>query len=308
MGGERVHGSAGDRAWGLARRQRGVVTRAQLLDLGFTPKAIEHKLERVTPAPHSSWGFRGWPARDRSARYLDGGCPGVWTEGASQPSQCRRTLGNPCAEVSAHRGLRAGLLEAFSARRLGPSAPRPANDSRTAHLGIPATSPIRTLADLASCLPIGQVEAAVNEADKRNLVDPEELRSALGEMRGQSGVANLRRLLDRRTFVLTDSELERRFLPIARAAGLPAPDTGRTLNGFRVDFFWPTLGLVVETDGLRYHRTPGQQARDRRRDQVHTAAGLTTLRFTHAQVRFERPYVRATLSRVARRLVEQVPH
>jgi len=47
----------------------------------------------------------------------------------------------------------------------------------------------------------------------------------------------------------------------------------------------PELGLVVETDGLRYHRTPAQQARDRRRDQLHTAAGLTTLRFTHAQVR-----------------------
>ena len=36
--------------------------------------------------------------------------------------------------------------------------------------------------------------------------------------------------------------------------------------------------LVVETDGLRYHRTPAQQSRDRRRDQAHTAAGLTPLR------------------------------
>lgn len=25
----------------------------------------------------------------------------------------------------------------------------------------------------------------------------------------------------------------------------------------------PDLGLVVETDGLRYHRTPAEQARDR---------------------------------------------
>jgi len=175
------------------------------------------------------------------------------------------------------------------------------------HLGIPVTSPIRTLADLASCLPIGQVEAADNEADKRNLVDPEELRSALGEMKGQSGVARLRVLLDRRTFVLTDSELERRFLPIARAAGLPVPEAGRTLNGFRVDFFWPELGLVVETDGLRYHRTAAQQTRDRRRDQAHTAAGLTTLRFTHAQVRFERGNVRTTLREVARRLAERAP-
>ena len=176
---------------------------------------------------------------------------------------------------------------------------------RSTHLGIPVTSPIRTITDLASCLPIGQVEAAVNEADKRNLVDPDELRSALEGMKRQPGEAKLRRLLDLRTFRLTDSELARRFLPIVRAAGLPTPETGKKLNGFRVDFFWPGLGLVVDTDGLRYHRTAAQQTRDRRRDQAHTAAGLTTLRFTHAQVRFERGNVRTTLREVARRLADR---
>ena len=89
---------------------------------------------------------------------------------------------------------------------------------------------------------------------------------------------------------------------MVRVAGLPTPQTGVRLNGFRADFFWPELGLVVETDGLRYHRTPAQQARDRRRDQVHTAAGLTTLRFTHAQVRFEAAEVREVLLQVAAHL------
>jgi very-short-patch-repair endonuclease len=74
------------------------------------------------------------------------------------------------------------------------------------------------------------------------------------------------------------------------------------VNGFKVDFHWPDLGLVVETDGLRYHRTPTQQMKDRVRDQAHAAAGLTCLRFTHAQVRFEPDRVRATLAAVARRL------
>jgi very-short-patch-repair endonuclease len=109
-------------------------------------------------------------------------------------------------------------------------------------------------------------------------------------------------MLDRRTFVLTDSELERRFLPIARAAGLGAPSTGERVNGFRVDFFWAVLGLVVETDGLTYHRTPAQQARDRLRDQAHAAAGLTSLRFTHGQVRYAPGHVRKTLAAVAARL------
>jgi very-short-patch-repair endonuclease len=120
-------------------------------------------------------------------------------------------------------------------------------------------------------------------------------------MRSQRGVGILNSLLDRRVFRLTDSELERRFLQLVRFAGLPLPETGCVVNGFRVDFFWPDLGLIVETDGLRYHRTPGQQARDRQRDQVHTAAGLTTLRFTHAQVRFEPAEVREVLTRVVAR-------
>jgi hypothetical protein len=51
----------------------------------------------------------------------------------------------------------------------------------------------------------------------------------------------LRKLLDRRTFTLTDSELERRFLPMVRAVGLPKPQSRVYVNGFRVDFYWPQL-------------------------------------------------------------------
>ena len=54
--------------------------------------------------------------------------------------------------------------------------------------------------------------------------------------------------------------------------------------GYEVDFWFPDHELVVETDGLRYHRTPAQQARAARRDQKHTAAGLGVLRFTHWQI------------------------
>lgn len=159
-----------------------------------------------------------------------------------------------------------------------------------------------TLVDSASHLDDGPLERSVNEADRLDLIDPEALRAALDDYCGRRGVARLRRLLDRRTFRLTDSELERWFLPQVRRAGMPLPLTRQWLNGFKVDFFWPNLKLVVETDGLRYHRTPAQQARDRVRDQTHLAAGFTPMRFTHWQVRYERQYVRTTLLAVARRL------
>ena len=174
-------------------------------------------------------------------------------------------------------------------------------DSTRRH-GIPVTTPICTIIDLAAQRSRDEVEGIISEADKRGLTDPEAIRRALDEIGPHPGVAILRKVLDRRTFVLSDSTLERRFLPIAREAGLPLPITRRYANGFRVDFHWPELGLVVETDGLTYHRTPGQQAKDRVRDQVHTAAGLTCLRFTHEQIYFDPPHVQAILATVASRL------
>jgi very-short-patch-repair endonuclease len=170
--------------------------------------------------------------------------------------------------------------------------------------GIPVTGIVRTLLDLARPLDPHRLERAINEADRLGLVDPETLFEALEDYTAQPGVGGLREILGRHTFRLTDSELERRFLRLIEDAGLPMPVTGMRLNGFKVDFYWPHLALVVETDGLRYHRTPAQQARDRLRDQTHAAAGMTALRFTHEQVRFEAKRVRETLRAVAMRLEE----
>jgi very-short-patch-repair endonuclease len=172
------------------------------------------------------------------------------------------------------------------------------------HHNIPVTDLVNTIVDIAPGLARNDLEGAVNEADKRGLIDPETLRAALDDLPPRPGVRILRETLDRRTFVLTESALERYFLPIARRAGLTElPLTGAYLNGHKVDFYWPRLGLVVEVDGLTYHRTPAQQATDRRRDQAHLAAGLTPLRFTHGQIRYESGHVEQVLAEVTNRLL-----
>jgi very-short-patch-repair endonuclease len=176
----------------------------------------------------------------------------------------------------------------------------------TEHEGIPVTTPTQTLVDLAVTLDSRRLERAVNEADKLDLVDPVTLLESLDGYMAREGVGRLRALLGAQVFRLTDSELERRFLRLVRRMRLPLPQTGVRLNGFKVDFYWPELGLVVETDGLRYHRTPAQQARDGERDLAHTAAGLSTLRFTHAQVFSNPDLVQRTLARVIRRLESAV--
>lgn len=168
--------------------------------------------------------------------------------------------------------------------------------------GIPVTSVVRTMIDIAAKLDRAGLERAINEADRLDLIDPETLFEALEAHPGKQGVGPLKELLGECAFRLTDSELERCFLRLVAEVGVLTPVTGMRLNGYKVDFYWPHLALVVETDGLHYHRTPAQQARDRRRDQAHTTAGLTHLRFTHAQVCFEARYVRETLLAVIRRL------
>jgi len=78
------------------------------------------------------------------------------------------------------------------------------------------------------------------------------------------------------------------------------------VNRFEVDFFWPDLGLVVETDGLRYHRTPSAQLRDARRDRAHVMAGMTPLRFTHYEVRYESSRVRTALAKTIAMLRQRI--
>jgi very-short-patch-repair endonuclease len=153
--------------------------------------------------------------------------------------------------------------------------------------GIPITTPVQTLIDLATRHGVPQMERAMNEADRLGLVRTDDLRKALDDHPGEPGVARLRGIIDRATFRYTRSELERAFLPLVRRARLPSPRTSVYVNDYEVDFHFPGLGLVVETDGLTYHRTPAQQAKDHERDQAHTAAGLTCLRFTHGQIRYE---------------------
>jgi very-short-patch-repair endonuclease len=282
--------------WRLAAGQHGVVSRGQLLDRGLTRSGIEHRLARgrLFKVRHSVYAV----GRAQLSRE------GIWMSAVLSCGE-GATLSHDTA--AAHWRLRhdTGRIEVSTPddrRPTGVTVHRYKELEVVEHRGIPVTSPVSTLVDLAARLSRDELEAAINAADRLDLVDPEGLRSSLDRFGRRAGVARMRATLDQRTFTLTDSILERHFLPIARRAGLSRPLTGQIINGYKIDFYWPELGLVVETDGLRYHRTPAQQAKDAVRDQAHTAAGLTPLRFPRAQVVFQPNSVEETLARVARRL------
>ncbi|HWH45273.1 MAG TPA: DUF559 domain-containing protein [Thermoleophilaceae bacterium] len=288
--------------WALVGRQHGVVSRRQLLEHGLTRAAIEHRIATARLHPlHRGVYAVGRPEVSHFGRWLAAvlACgPGAVLSHWSAAALWGIRGGDDTVHVlvpEAARRQAGGVV--IHRRRVR------TRYETTERLGIPVTTPAATIVDLAGAGLRGRaLEGAINEADKLGLVTADRLRDEIEPFGQRTGARAVRRLLDRHAFRLTDSDLERRFLRIARRAGLAAPETGQRVNGFRVDFLWRDLGLVVETDGLTYHRTPAQQARDRLRDQAHTAAGLVCLRFTHAQVAFEPGHVRMTLREIATRL------
>ncbi|HVY78423.1 MAG TPA: type IV toxin-antitoxin system AbiEi family antitoxin domain-containing protein [Solirubrobacterales bacterium] len=287
--------------WALVDRQHGAISRRQLLTLGLSARQIERRI--ASGRLHSVWRgvyAVGRPQLGHLGRWMaatlacgggavlsHGSAAALWGFGKEPPGLVEVSL--PAGRSSQQPGIRVHRRAALQP------------DDALKHESIPVTSPTLTLIDQATQLSPRSLERAVNEADKLDLVRADALHAALGDYSGQPGVAPLRTLLDPLAFRLSDSELETSFRPIARAAGLPMPETKVWINGYEVDFCWPELGIVVETDGLRYHRTAAQQRRGLERDQAHLSAGMWPLRFSHWQVKYDPKQVRKVLRHTADR-------
>ncbi len=85
------------------------------------------------------------------------------------------------------------------------------------------------------------------------------------------------------------SWLEREYLRITAAAGLPRPETQQVLSRageklIRVDFHYPGTNVVVEVLGYRFHRSPEQLTRDTERMSALLLDGYAPFQFTYQQV------------------------
>jgi very-short-patch-repair endonuclease len=286
--------------WALARRDQNVITDHELKELGYSRSAIRHRV-RIGRLHQKARGVYsvGSPNLTKYGRWMVAvkGCgPGavlshlssacLWGLWRKEPNQISVTV--PRQRRPRCKGV------TVSRRDL-------ASRDVTRQHGVPVTTIVRTLIDLATILTREQLEEVVNQADAKQLLRMDSLRAELDCRGGERGVAILKALLDRDSFVLTHSKLERLFVPLAGRAGLPKPEAQRQLGSARVDFYFPELNLVVECDSLRYHRTQLQQAEDRARDHAHLLAGRTCLRFTHHQIAHEPDYVVEVLWRISSR-------
>jgi predicted transcriptional regulator of viral defense system len=223
MGNQTTAGRSAE-TWRVARRQHGVLTRRDLLRLGFTPRAIKHRVAsgRLHPVGRGVYAV-GRRELTREGRWMaailacgpdavlsHGSAAALWgigkEDGPIEVSVRRRSWPR-------HRGTKV---------RARPSLPA---QDLTIHRRIPVTTAARTVLDQATQLDDASFERLVNEADARDRIDPISLRTYCDRRPGEPGAPRLRALLDPETFRLSDSELERRFRPIALAAGLPQPAT-----------------------------------------------------------------------------------
>jgi very-short-patch-repair endonuclease len=263
----------------LADAQHGVVTRRQLLSLGVSKSGVD---------------------RRQAAGRLHRLYRGVYAVGHRPTSREARWMAAvlACGDGAAlsHRSAVAlwGLLRPYE----GPiEVSTPARSGRrrrkgirlhrcvslvegttTCRIGIPVTTPARTISDLRGVVPPHHWRRAVRQAELAGF--------ALGPEVETDG---------------TRSDLERDFLRICRRAGLQAPEVNIKIGRWTVDFLWRAERLVVETDSYRYHRGRIAFQDDHARELDLRRHGFAVRRFDERQIEEEPDRVAADLAEALRR-------
>lgn len=188
---------------------------------------------------------------------------------------------------------------------------RPNRLDRTERQRIPVTTIVRTLIDLAAVTPVARLEAALDEALRRELTDVASVQTRLEQLaaRGRRGVRNLRALLAERdpSTSASESVLETRFLRVLRDRGLPAPVPQlviRTTAGrfiARADFAYPEAALVIEVDSYLHHGGRRKFEDDLRRRTELVAAGWQVVHVTSRQIQRGAPEICELIARTVRR-------
>lgn len=267
----------------LAARHYGVVSRAQLHELGFGDRAIARRVEAgrlhrmyrgVYAVGHTVVPPRGrWLAAvlacgdgaalsHRSAAALWGIRPTDTPKIDVTVSHASGVRGN--ARIAVHRSRRP--IEALKRD------------------GIPVTTAGQTLLDLATALPRRQLEKACEMAEALQLnVEIDD---------SHPGARRLREAGEHDLTTTTRSPLEDEFLELCDRHAIPRPRVNSFVEGLEVDFCWPAERLIVETDG-RTHLTRAAFEGDRERDAWLTSLGWRVMRFTRRQVRRDEAVVAA---------------
>lgn len=269
----------------IADRQHGVVSRPQILALGFDRSRIDRwlaagRIHRV----HTGVYAVGHPRLTQRGRWM-----AAVLAGGEGTLLSHFSAGLLWQILDRDVDLIHVLVVGASGHRRPGLAMHRTRDLAPEHRheidGIPVTSLHRTLLDLAAVLPPERLRFAVEGADRlprRERLRVQSLVRLCDASRGRRGSGALRRIaLEQRGPIhRTKSRPERTFLRRWMARGLPEPEVNVRLNGYEVDLLWRAERLIVEVDSYGFHRSWPQIQRDRKRDGDQKVSGYDTLRYT----------------------------
>ncbi len=307
MGSKKRTGSIDQGIATLAARQHGVVSRAQLLQLGLSDREITLRAQRgsLQPLFHATFAV-GHRAITRQGRML-----------AAVLACSKGTVlsHGSAAELLGLWDKRPWAFDVIPGDWSGRKIPdirwhrvrMPTPDEIAIRDGIPCTTVSRTIVDMAGRSGWSQLRRLVEQAAVMRELDVDEIDLVLSRGR-RRGAPRLRTILASWRGAKTPrprlrSPLEAGLLPLLVDAGLPRPRTNVRLEvedgWLEVDLLWEEKRLVIETDGEETHDTSVAFQRDRNRDQRLIAAGYRVARVTWRQVEDEPA---AVVNRIAQAL------
>jgi very-short-patch-repair endonuclease len=262
----------------LAERQHGVVSHAQLLQLGLGKSAVGDwaKRGRLHRVHRGVYAVR-YPTLTRNGHFMAAVL--ACGEGAALSHFSAAVLwgmlnawGGAIHVTCEARRRRPGLVVHEAA--LG-------SEELRKRAGIPVTAPARTLIDLADVAPRRTLERAIDEAEYLRLDC-----TGLASRHGRRGSGNLSTLLavHRPGSTRTRSELEEMFISLCDNHGLPRPEVNVHIEGYECDFVWREQRLIVETDGAAAHSGERRRVRDLERDAELAAAGWRVIRIAYERL------------------------
>jgi hypothetical protein len=284
---------------GLARRQHGVFSRAQALQLGAYPRLMERRLVsgrwvEVAPAVY------GLPSH-----------PGTWEQ-----RLMAAVVGEPEAAVGGRSAAAVHELTGFRPGRPEIVVPRAAQNRSPIALvrrrdgvettrvrGLPVLTVRDTLFAVAGLVTVRTLVPALDDALGDRLVTVEQLQERYLQLApsGRRGFALMRRLIEARSqdaFVPPASTLERLLYRVLDRPGMPryVPQAAIPWSpGSRVDAMLVDAPVIIEGDGRRWHTRVADFERDRERDRAATLHGHQTLRYTWEDLRHQPDRVAAEI-------------
>lgn len=271
----------------LAGAQHGVISLGQLVELGLSPRSVRNRVATgrlvrlhrgVLAVGHGTVSVDG---RRLAAVLACGSHAALSHRSAAALWSLRPYRGRPEVSVPSQAGRAIEGVRIHRCRSLAPGEVTEVN-------GIPCTTVARTLLDLAALGDRQALISAITRAEELRVYDGAEVGAALDRARGKRGARLLRSVLADWSDDRTRSHFERELLAFLRRHDLPEPEVNTWITvenrTIQPDFMWPRQRVILETDGYATHGTRKAFGDDRRRDQLLTRNGWTTLRAAYGQL------------------------